>query len=312
MLKRLGWIGLTITLCVNSVNVVEAGPISEIIAFGDSLNDTGNAYLGSGGTIPPAPPYALGRFSNGPIWLDYFAAARGLDSPLPSLAGGNNYAVGGATSGAGYSLSNIPNLLTQVGGYLAKTGSTADPDALYVIWVGGNDFLNGETDPLVPVSNISTAVSTLAAAGANNFLVMNFVPLGDIPWSIDNLTAPERASLNGLVTQSNSELLDMLDSLAYAIGRAIHMGIPSSLLLNVQSDPLAYGFTNTTAGALNDGVLSASGYLFWDDLHPTTVGHALIASDALATIPEPSTGALSVLAVVCIGWYCRRRVSRAA
>ena len=311
MLKRLGWIGLTIALCVNSATVVQAGSISEIIAFGDSLNDTGNVYIGSGGVIPPSPPYALGRFSNGPIWLDQFAAARGLDSPLPFLAGGNNYAVGGARSGADFTPPLIPNLLTQVGGYLTDVSGAADPNALYVIWAGGNDFLNGETNPLVPVSNVSAAVTALAAAGASNFMVMNLAPLGDVPQSITNLTAPQRAGLNALAAQSNLLLKQSLNALEGLLNIEINQPDIHGLFLDIQANPLAYGFTNITSGALNDGNLGAAGYLFWDDLHPTTIGNAFIASAALATIPEPSTAALSLLAVVCIGCYSRRRSSMA-
>lgn len=44
-----------------------ASPFGAIYAFGDSLSDTGNAYVASGRTIPQSPPYAPGRFSNGPI-----------------------------------------------------------------------------------------------------------------------------------------------------------------------------------------------------------------------------------------------------
>ncbi len=33
-------------------------------------------------------------------------------------------------------------------------------------------------------------------------------------------------------------------------------------------------------------------YLFWDDVHPTTQGHAIIAGLALQALPEPGTCAL--------------------
>jgi len=41
-----------------------ATPFSQIIAFGDSLTDTGRFYALTG--LPPAP-YQEGRFSNGPL-----------------------------------------------------------------------------------------------------------------------------------------------------------------------------------------------------------------------------------------------------
>ena len=49
--------------------------------FGDSLSDTGNVLaLTTAFTPNPFPVYpgALGRFSNGPVWIDYLAAGLGL------------------------------------------------------------------------------------------------------------------------------------------------------------------------------------------------------------------------------------------
>ena len=74
-----------------------AGTIDALYSFGDSLSDTGNVYLATGGTLP-GTPYFPGRFSNGPIWIDYLARSLGL--PItPSLAGGTNFAYGGADTG---------------------------------------------------------------------------------------------------------------------------------------------------------------------------------------------------------------------
>ena len=44
--------------------------------------------------IPPSPTYSNGRFSNGPIWVDYLASDLGLTLNLK-----NNFAFGGATTG---------------------------------------------------------------------------------------------------------------------------------------------------------------------------------------------------------------------
>src|SRR3954470_23184547 len=46
-----------------------------IDVLGDSLSDTGRLYSVTG--YPP-PPYYLGRFSNGPLWVEYFAPRVGM------------------------------------------------------------------------------------------------------------------------------------------------------------------------------------------------------------------------------------------
>src|SRR6516164_3574154 len=68
---------------------------SNLIVFGDSISDTGNGFLFTGG-VATAPPYFDGHFSNGPMWVEVLADRLGLPAPAPSLGGGTNYAFGGA------------------------------------------------------------------------------------------------------------------------------------------------------------------------------------------------------------------------
>ena len=44
-----------------------------------------------------------------------------------------------------------------------------------------------------------------------------------------------------------------------------------------------------TTSAIDDGVLSGQGYLFWDTVHPTTAIQELIGNTAFAMVPEPSS-----------------------
>src|SRR4051794_21355123 len=89
----------------------------QIVAFGDSLSDTGNVYIASGGTFPPAP-YAAGRFSNGPVWVESLANKLGVPTPTPSVMGGTNNAWAAAESGSGFSPDlGVPNLLTQISAF---------------------------------------------------------------------------------------------------------------------------------------------------------------------------------------------------
>src|SRR4051812_32535836 len=89
-----------------------------IYAFGDSLTDTGNFSLSTLGVVPLSPPYAPGRFSNGQLWIERVAAAYGTQM-TPSLAGGNNYAFGGATTGG----TVPPGVTFQTLDYLSRQGA---------------------------------------------------------------------------------------------------------------------------------------------------------------------------------------------
>ena len=70
--------------------------VSNLLAFGDSLSDMGNAK-DSILNVPDVPPYWQGRFSNGPVWLEYVSEAYGLTTTVGSLSEqGDNRAFGGA------------------------------------------------------------------------------------------------------------------------------------------------------------------------------------------------------------------------
>ena len=80
--------------------------LSNLFSFGDSLSDNGNSKSVSqntiGFTFPPAP-FDDGRFSNGPVALEYLWQIfnPGNTNFKNSLSGSNgtNYAIGGSTSG---------------------------------------------------------------------------------------------------------------------------------------------------------------------------------------------------------------------
>jgi phospholipase/lecithinase/hemolysin len=86
-------LALTCLLGAQLVAGAASVPFSRIVVFGDSLSDTGNFYHLTGGQLPPTP-YANGRFSNGPLWVEYLADDLGMQVLLE-----NNYAVAGATTG---------------------------------------------------------------------------------------------------------------------------------------------------------------------------------------------------------------------
>ncbi len=147
---------------------------AEMYIFGDSLSDTGNFYVATDGDLPPSPLYFDGRFSNGPVWVEYFARALREPVPLPSILGGTNHAVNGARA-AGESPYPVPDLTEQVSSYLLASGGRANPDDIFVVWVGANDIFfgasAGEPDFIAnAIERIRWSIEALYAAGREKLL----------------------------------------------------------------------------------------------------------------------------------------------
>jgi len=270
----------------------------QIIGFGDSLSDTGNANIASGGLFPGSN-YASGRFTNGPnttpatssptgLWIDQLSVRLGVPDPQPSLRAGTNYAVASGTTGS----ADPQDITNQVGLYLLTHPSGASATALYTIWGGSNDLFNGSATGRDAASRLYANIQTLAGAGARNFLWLDLAPLGNTPRG----AAENGAALNAQVSAFNQE---WTTDMALLQGQGISVtGVNVfNLFTTVAANPGAYGFTNITTPAQGLTGVNPNNYLFWDDQHPTTAGHALIANlayDALngtTAVPEPGSAA---------------------
>ena len=303
---------LALGACLLLGVAAEAGPITGIVSFGDSLSDVGNDFVASGGTQPaPAADYYKGHFSNGPIWLEYLAKDLGVPTPTPALAGGTDYAFGGAQTGPGYSTfvgAQVPNIDTQIGMYLPSNKPSASQ--LFTIWGGANDVLYGSSpNPMTSVANIAGEITTLAKAGAKQFLVANLPPLNLIP-AASGLTSAQQQGL-ALFTQSfNQGLQTEVAQLQQSLGVQIHWLDVNRLTNSAMANPAQYGLTNVTAFALNPQ-LSGNGYLFWDPYHPTTAAGELIGSLGAQSVPEPSSLVLFATALgALVTWRSSRRPAR--
>ncbi|OWY65743.1 hypothetical protein B7486_40310 [cyanobacterium TDX16] len=281
--------GLAIGSCIVPLQAQAKTPFSQIVVFGDSLSDTGNTFQATG--IPPSPPYSEGRFSNGPVWIDYLADNLGLSSDRRT-----NYAFGGATTGKNNTTAPLPpntpplpGLHQQLENFKAKH-TKADRRALYVIWVGANDYLGGRvTDPFVPVNNITLAVSTLAERGARHILVVNLPDLGRIPATRNNQEIAN--NLNALTQFHNTGLAATLQVLNKRTNTNIVSVDVNSLFRRAIANPSEFGLTNVTDTCLTQTSVCSNPneYLFWDNLHPTTGVHALVGELALSSLKSAST-----------------------
>jgi phospholipase/lecithinase/hemolysin len=252
--------------------------VARIVAFGDSLSDAGNVYEVLG---IPGPPYYEGHWTNGPVWVEVLAQLLRAPVPLPSLAGGTNYAYGGAKTGYGSSL-GILDMGLQVSAYL-KDGPPPAPGDLFVLFGGANDLRGGETDPAVPVANLVAHLTALHGAGAAEFLVANLPMIGQAP---AHLGTPDEAILDQLAAEFNALYDAALDDLEGALAITIRRVDVHDLFADILAAPASFGFLNVTEPAVDvvtgEVVPEPDTYLFWDNLHPTRVAHARAGERAFA------------------------------
>lgn len=326
-------------LMVKDVNAATLNRYSNLYVFGDSLSDTGNIPSLTGLDFPPSSfGYFDGRFSNGPVWVEYLADLLGLPlTPYGDLQPGTvpttgvNYATGGATTTDENTLSltfnflpGLPGLEQQVDAFiqpLLAAGQRADQDALYVFWFGANDYLptDGTFQPFTsvdqPLANIQKALNDLAQVGVKNILLPNLPDLGQIPRVAVNPT--EAARITSLVQAHNDGLKALSISPELNLIR-LDVDRLFQEVLNPQSSP----FTNTTfpcqfALVSNPNPAICNEFAFWDTQHPTTAAHQLLGQFAYntlqaqtpETVPEPASVlglGLFALGTVAAGLYPKK------
>lgn len=330
---------LTVATGTAALLPLTAGAVafSNLFVFGDSLSDTGNnaAVIDSGMTpYPPGTrtttpisspafipdfPYASNRYSNGPVWVEGLAAGLGL-SAQPSLLGGTNFAFGGARSGP--LGSPFPySLLDQTQSFLGATGGIAPSGALYVVSGGGNDARDafalaaGGGDPTSLINayaaDIGTIITDLETAGAQHILLLNVPDIGMTPAiQAGGLIygQPFIDLASAVAAAMNTALNTMLGTLSPAMTDGIRLLDTYSLVDQVVADPAAFWMTDvTSACAASQACIDNPGRtFFWDGIHPTTAGHAILARAALRTVPEPSTVLLLAIGVFVL-WSSFRR-----
>ncbi|HKW37708.1 MAG TPA: SGNH/GDSL hydrolase family protein [Burkholderiales bacterium] len=302
---------LVLLLALFAASPALAGPPHRFVVFGDSLSDPGNAFILTRDleippftSLIPSAPYARGalHFSNGPTWIEQLSL---IDRALPSAGPAlllpvvlSNYAVGGArarTVGAF-------DLPTQVGLFVGDFHGQAPANALYVVFVGGNDVRDAltalATDPTgaTSVGIVSDALSairgnllTLYAAGARKFLVPNLPDVGLTP--AVRLAGPQAQGLAHLFsTQFNAGLELTLQGLEAALGVSIVRLDVFGLVNQAVADPAAFGLADVEDPCIrlntvvNAFCANPGKFFFWDGIHPTVAVHrlfALRANDAL-------------------------------
>ena len=310
--------GYTALALAASSGIAGAAPCDQIVVFGTSLSDPGNAFVLNGGTnVPPDysvdpflipdKPYARGghHFSNGATWIEQFAASVGMAaSTQPAFRAANlgatNFAVAGAR--ANDDGRNV-NLSDQVEAFLEQCDGVASSDALYVVEMGANDirdalvvFAGGGNGAGViqnALLSIATHISLLHAKGARHFLVANAPNIGLTPAirRLDVLTPGAAQLVHQLTIGFNSGLSAVLGQLSVLPGIQIRWLDRYQTLNQIVNDPVAFGLANVTAACITPDEApfvcdQPDQFLFWDGLHPTRAAHTIVAQQTAVVVTQ--------------------------
>jgi thermolabile hemolysin len=250
-------------------SIGSAASFDHVVAFGDSLSDNGNLYSLTADTFPNSD-YFEGRFSNGPVWVEYLAMNLGavLD----------DFAYGGASTSGGFFF--IPSLEAQINRWQPQS---ALQETLVTVWAGANDYLLfGSTDAQGAAGNILSGLETLAGDGASRILILNLPDLGLTPDLLSETTATQ-AEASSYSLDFNQRIAESLVSFSEDHpGVVIYFLDIYGLFGELVTDPERFAFQNSTEVSPNFGVnfQNEGGYVFWDGVHPTTQAHALLAQEA--------------------------------
>ena len=348
------FVGSAIALTTFSIQpVTTASSYNQIFIFGDSLVDPGNLFNLTGGLGIPSG-FDGGRFSNGPVWSEYFAEALGLEPELwikrdldgqlqfiPDIpSDGINFAIAGANTNHTHIGGIVPIGLRQQVDYFTQSllggERLNNPQALGVLTAGPNDYIGGELNPKIPVGNLSTGIDDLLKAGLKNILVGNLpdlgqTPLGKTPVELtledgtvvsfdrsgilteltiahNNLLEKSLKNLSRLNPDANLILFDFYSSFNNILGNLDEFGfindsctnIDLIITQNLEPDPLFREGCSNDLNDLNDLNIQNQ-FLFFDNQHPNTEAHRLIAAEALRTVSTPEPTIIPALGFLGMG-----------
>ncbi|PJD94406.1 MAG: lysophospholipase [Legionella sp.] len=274
-----------------------AAPLHNIVVFGDSLSDNGNLYELMQRQFPQSPPYYDGRFSNGPVWVEQIASSYFPDQVDTRLL---DYAVGGSGVAEDDEDDVLLTLKKQINNYLLSHHDAADPNDLYIVWIGANNYLGMPEDTEATLREVTDGIvhglERLADKGAKHIVLFNLPNLGKTPAAseFDSEESMSYLSLthNERLSQSFMSLKEKYPHVEWFYFDA------GAVFTEVIDHPDTYNFvdvshpcsTTMVNNSMKRSVLkmaaavtpmkqndSCDGYLFFDLVHPTVFAHKVIA-----------------------------------
>lgn len=176
----------------------------------------------------------------------------------------------------------MENIGQQITDYLA-THPHIDKHTLFVVWGGANDVLGARSpNDILKAAVLQTGnLQRLIHAGATQFLVPNLPPLGLIP-RLNGSPATSVPATAGSALYN--EYLDAGIAILRGVDFRRHLTIYQLDVFNlfgrIVAAPASFALTDVKDSS-QELPVDPDTYLFWDDLHPTTHGHNILAHAAI-------------------------------
>jgi hypothetical protein len=243
--------------------------------------------FGSEMTATRGGPFAQGRWCNGPVWVEHLCDRFGIPYNPD-----HNRAEGGA---------NSIRILNQVTA-LPTPGNAGT--ALFVVMPGILD-LGSNADSATNVSfwqllvnqlmaNTATGVERLHQKGARRIVLVNAPDLAKFP-QMAPLDAATRSALRMRIQEHNLALRRQAqNSASILLGLNVRVADFFGAFDVVFERAAEFGFSETRIAAWHDDALTdksfngpGSRYLFWDNVHPSSALHALLAQNITTELTVP-------------------------
>lgn len=295
---------------------------TNLVVFGDSLSDSGNLASFLRPQIPDFPD----RASNGKVAVEYLAKKLHIELK-PSFyltsfdPSGTNYAVTGArcipvdepqVDEFENPASRIP---FQVNTYLSSVSDSegvphADPDALYIVYGGGNDILDAyrmvkagaSADDVSnhlhrAAASCADSARALIDAGARYIIQVGAPNVGDTPRitltgerSLEDfakaltLTFNIAMDIEMLHVEDDTGIdvvtVDTFTLIQTALSKGLQANEPCIISPFLSGIPEANPMIAPGAVPFDTCVLpKADGFVFYDEIHPTTAAHKITSRE---------------------------------
>ena len=289
-----------------------------IIVFGDSYSDNGNDYQLTGNKYPNSEAYYQGRFSNGPVWAEYFAKLLGINpddsSQFINLAYGQAKILSPTSitvHGTPDKKYTIPDLAEEIDTYQQRY-NTFKPNDLVVVFIGTNDFFdispaNRHDFFLNAADQEVTQIQRLIQLGAKNIVVFNgrdvtLSPLAKIvarantkandATSIDDYLQKLRSLIQLYNHRLSTQLSRTKEVILYDVfafdNQMAQKRVNGSRKKKVYNfDLMCYINTNGDYQQVAGSICSdAKAYFYYDRIHTTSTINQLLADSVYRNLPS--------------------------